>query len=236
MALDVELSLDYYDVKFFSHSRTNTRCRGKKTRRPKTDLARRLTLALTDRDPLEVAARAGISKTAVYNYMAGDRAPQSAILHRLASVCGVSLEWLLATSDQVRDVSGHVHDDLPVVGRAGAGRGEFSEDGFPVGEGWRRVSRPYDLKDANAFGVEVRGNSMSPRYEDKEIVVCSPNKEWHSGDYCVVKTTSGEYLIKRVKQENGNLVLISIAHGYDPVIMPLADIAGIYRIVWKKER
>ncbi|MDE0029193.1 MAG: helix-turn-helix domain-containing protein [Deltaproteobacteria bacterium] len=208
----------------------------KKTRLPKTALARRLTLAMSERDPMDIARRAGISKTAVYNYMAGDRAPQSAILHRLASVCGVSLEWLLATNDQVRDVSGHVPDDLPVVGRAGAGRGEFSEDGFPVGEGWRRVSRPYDLKDANAFGVEVRGHSMSPRYEDREIVVCSPDKEWHSGDYCVVKTVGGEYLIKRIKRENGNLVLISIAHGYDPIIMPLSEIAGIYRIVWKKER
>ncbi len=208
----------------------------KKTRLPKTDLARRLTLALSDREPLEVAVQARISKTAIYNYMAGDRAPRSAILHRLASVCGVSLEWLLATSDQIRDVSGHVPDDLPVVGRAGAGRGEFSEDGFPVGEGWRRVLRPYDLNDANAFGVEVRGDSMSPRYENKEIVVCSPNKEWHSGDYCVVKTVAGEYLIKRIKKENADLVLISIAHGYDPIIMPLSDIAGIYRIVWKKER
>ena len=123
-----------------------------------------------------------------------------------------------------------------VVGRAGAGRGEFSEDGFPVGEGWHRVLRPYDLNDANAFGVEVRGDSMSPRYENKEIVVCSPNKEWHSGDYCVVKTVAGEYLIKRIKKANADLVLISIAHGYDPIIMPLSDIAGIYRIVWKKER
>lgn len=208
----------------------------KKTRLPKTDLARRLTLALSDREPLEVAVQARISKTAIYNYMAGDRAPRSAILHRLASVCGVSLEWLLATSDQIRDVSGHVPDDLPVVGRAGAGRGEFSEDGFPVGEGWHRVLRPYDLNDANAFGVEVRGDSMSPRYENKEIVVCSPNKEWHSGDYCVVKTVAGEYLIKRIKKANADLVLISIAHGYDPIIMPLSDIAGIYRIVWKKER
>jgi phage repressor protein C with HTH and peptisase S24 domain len=51
-----------------------------------------------------------------------------------------------------------------------------------------------------------------------------------------VKTVAGEYLIKRIKKENADLVLISIAHGYDPIIMPLSDIAGIYRIVWKKER
>lgn len=207
-----------------------------KTRLPRTNLARRITLALSGRDPAEVAARAGVSKTAVYNYMAGDRAPQSAILHRLAAVCGVSLEWLLSTSDQVRDVSGHVPDDLPVVGRAGAGRGEFSEDGFPVGEGWSRVARPYDLEDAYAFGVEVRGDSMSPRYENREVVVCSPGREWRSGDYCVVKTVEGEYLIKRVRKETDNLVLLSVAHGYDPIVLPLSEVAGIYRIVWKKER
>ena len=85
----------------------------KKTRLPKTDLARRLTLALSDREPLEVAVQARISKTAIYNYMAGDRAPRSAILHRLASVCGVSLEWLLATSDQIRDEFGPI---VQVVG------------------------------------------------------------------------------------------------------------------------
>lgn len=208
----------------------------KKTRSPKTDLARRITLAIGDRNPAQIAQQTAISKNAVYNYMAGDREPQTKILQRLAALCGVSLEWLLSGSDQVRDVSGYVPDDLPVVGRAGAGRGEFSEDGFPVGEGWRRVARPYDLKDTNAFGVQVRGNSMSPRYEDKEVVVCSPAKEWRSGDYCVIKTVDGEYLIKRVKKDDGHLVLISIAHGYDPIIMPLDKISGVYKIVWKKER
>ena len=118
----------------------------KKTRRPKTDLARRLTLALADRDPLEVAARAGISKTAVYNYMAGDRAPQSAILHRLASVCGVSLEWLLATNDQVRDVSGHVPDDLPVVGRAGRAGASSPRTASP----WARAGAGYRVPTISA--------------------------------------------------------------------------------------
>lgn len=208
----------------------------KKTRMPRTELAQRITLAIADQNPAEVARRVGISKNAVYNYMAGDREPQSTILQRLAAICGVSLEWLLTTDDRVRDVSGYVDDDLPVVGRAGAGRGEFSEDGFPVGEGWHRVSRPYDLKDMHAFGVEVRGHSMSPRYEDKEVVVCSPAKEWTSGDYCVVKTVAGEYLIKRVKKDAEHLVLISIAHGYDPIFVPLSEISGVYRIVWKKEK
>jgi len=134
------------------------------------------------------------------------------------------------------DFSGSIPEDIPVVGSASAGRGEFSIDGFPVGEGWERVTRPYDVKDPNAFGVEVRGDSMSPRYEDKEIVICSPAKEWKSGDYCVVKSTDEEYFIKRVKRENEHLILSSIAPGEDPILLHLSQVAGVYKIVWKKER
>ena len=208
----------------------------KKTRRPKTDLARRLTLALADRDPLEVASRAGISKTAVYNTWpaTGRRSRPFCIAWRRCAGFPWNGCWPPATrSGTCPATCTTTFRWWDARARAGA---SFPKTASRWARAGRRVSRPYDLKDANAFGVEVRGDSMSPRYENKEIVVCSPNKEWHSGDYCVVKTMSGEYLIKRVKKENGNLVLISIAHGYDPVIMPLSDIAGIYRIVWKKER
>jgi phage repressor protein C with HTH and peptisase S24 domain len=79
-----------------------------------------------------------------------------------------------------------IPEDIPVVGRGRGGRGEFSEDGYPIGEGYKRVRRPYDLRDPHAFAVEITGESMAPRYEQGDIVVCSPEKRWKSGDYCVV--------------------------------------------------
>ena len=186
--------------------------------------------------PKELAQGAAISITSIYDYEGGFRTPRSDILQRIAQICETSMEWLQTGNDQIKDVSRFIPDDLPVVGRGGGGRGEFSEDGFPVGEGWKKISRPHDLKDPHAFGVEVRGHSMAPKYEEREFVVCSPIKEWKSGDYCVVKTVEGEYLIKRVKKEDSQLVLTSVAPGHDAIILPLKKVAGVYKIVWKKER
>jgi hypothetical protein len=56
------------------------------------------------------------------------------------------------------------------------------------------VRRPYDVRDPHAFAVEITGESMAPRYEQGDIVVCSPEKRWKSGDYCVVITADGESL------------------------------------------
>ena len=144
MALDVELSLDYYDVKFFL-IRELIHDAEEKNKTPQ-DRPRPPAHPRPDGPGTRWRWRPGRAsrrpRSTTTWPATGRRSRPSCIAWRRCA--GVSLEWLLATSDQVRDVSGHVHDDLPVVGRAGAGRGEFSEDGFPVGEGWRRVSRPYD--------------------------------------------------------------------------------------------
>ncbi len=125
---------------------------------------------------------------------------------------------------------------IPVVGIGRGGRGEFSIDGYPVGRGYRKIQRPYDLEDPNAFAVRVSGESMAPRYEAGDIVVCSPQKGWQSGDYCVVIKKDDEVLIKKVKDEGESILLISVAAGYDPVLVYKKEIRAIHKIVWKKER
>jgi phage repressor protein C with HTH and peptisase S24 domain len=76
---------------------------------------------------------------------------------------------------------------------------------------------------------------MEPRYFNKEVVLCSPATEWKSGDFCVVKTREGEYLIKRLKKEMKHLILSSLAPGHEPILLPLKDVAGVFKIVWHKE-
>ena len=99
-----------------------------------------------------------------------------------------------------------------------------------------RIHRPFDLNDPNAFGVEVRGDSMSPRYEEGDIVICSPQKKWKSGDYCVVVTLDDEAVVKRITDEGDNLILSSVASGFDPYTVPKIKVRTVHKIVWKKER
>lgn len=133
------------------------------------------------------------------------------------------------------DVSSYIPDDIPVVGRAGGGHTVFNADDYPVGEGYKRVHRPFDLRDPHAFAVEVEGNSMAPRYEHGDIVICSPQKQWRSGDYCVVVTKDDQALVKRVINDKERVLLISLAPGSDPLPLDKQKIRAIHKIVWKKE-
>ena len=206
------------------------------TKTPQTETARRiqearLSVGLT---PKEFAQEVGVSVTAVYRWEEGVVTPKFDAIERIAHTTGKAPEWLMARSPLVKDASGYVPDAIPLVGRGGAGRGQFSVDGFPVGEGWRRVARPYDLKDPNAFAVEVIGDSMTPLFKNLDVVVCSPAAEWYSGNYCAIQTQEGEYLIKRVHKSDGQLTLISENPRYEPVSVPFEQVAGVFKIVWHK--
>ena len=205
---------------------------------PRTETARRIQEArlAVQLTPRELAEEVGVSVTAVYKWEEGIVTPKIDALERIAHATGKAPEWLMARDPRVKDTSGYVLENIPVVGRGGAGRGQFSVDGFPVGEGWKKLARPFGLKDPNAFGVEVTGASMVPKYDDRQMVICSPAASWKSGDYCVVKTTDGEYMIKKVIRQEGHLVLMSVAHGYDPIVVPFIEVGGVYKIVWAKEK
>ena len=97
------------------------------------------------------------------------------------------------------------------------------------------MHRPYDLKDPNAFAVEVVGDSMDPVLKNKDIVICSPNKPWISGDHCVVKTEDGEVLIKRVhKSDRAHFTLSSDNPKHEPIVVPVEKVTGVFKIVWRK--
>ena len=127
--------------------------------------------------------------------------------------------------------------ELPVVSLAQGGpKGFFDDQGYPAGEGFKRVKRPYDVRDPHAYGVEIRGDSMAPKYEEGDIVIASPRKQVVSGDYCVVKTRQGEVMVKRVRFRDGMVILESLNPAYEPILLKKKDVAFCHRIVWVKQR
>lgn len=87
-----------------------------------------------------------------------------------------------------------------------------------------------DMKDPNAFALEVKGNSMAPRIEDGDIIVVSPKLEPRTGDICVVRVND-EDTVKRVKIENSYLHLIPLNPEYEPMVVRKKDVAFMWRVV-----
>jgi len=125
---------------------------------------------------------------------------------------------------------------IAVISMANGGPQGFYEDAYPAGHGFSYIERPYDVTDDNAYAVEVRGISMSPRYEDGEIVVASPQREVRNGDYVVVKLATGEVMIKKIKFREGLIILTSVNPTVDAWVCRPEEVLFYHKIVWHKEK
>lgn len=128
-------------------------------------------------------------------------------------------------------------DDIPVIGMVEGGpNGEWDDSGYPVGEGRYRLPRPGDVTDENAFGLEITGESMVPRFEPGDVVIVSPKKQVFNGDYAVCRLQNGDSMIKRVRFRGEEVVLESINQSYPPIIMPRNKLVFCYKIAWIKPK
>ncbi len=183
----------------------------------------------------------GVKQGHVSDWIRGRSRPSKSTRKLIAVTLGINEKWLTEGSGPIYK-QGAVGEQpqsyqktVPLLGR-GRGRGDFSEDGFPVGHGLPRIPIPFDVRDPRAFAVVVRGDSMSPRYEDRDVVLCSPQKGWRSGDYCVIVKKDNEVFVKKVKDVGEHLILSSLAPTRDPIMIHKSEIRAVHKIVWKKER
>jgi phage repressor protein C with HTH and peptisase S24 domain len=125
---------------------------------------------------------------------------------------------------------------VPLLGLAqAASGGHFDESGFPTGRGWDEMALP-SAPDAHAYALEISGDSMRPAYRDGDIVVVSPGTAIRRGDRVVVKTTSGEVMVKELKRRTAKtLELASLNPSHADRVLAAEDVAWIARIVWASQ-
>ena len=89
---------------------------------------------------------------------------------------------------------------VPLLGLAQAGTaGAFDEAGFPAGKGWDEAGLPA-VSDEHAYALEISGDAMTPVYRDGDIIVVSPGTPIRRGDRVVVKTRTGEVMLRELKR------------------------------------
>jgi len=128
------------------------------------------------------------------------------------------------------DAPAYLDGDIPVISLVKAGRGGFFDDqGYPVGEGFRRIKRPEWIKDKHAYAVQVEGDSMSPAIEKGWMIVCCPNDQVLNNDLVVAKV-GDEYFLKKIKFQDGLTLLLSVNPNYDPLAFKKSEIDWIHKV------
>ncbi|WP_411033814.1 XRE family transcriptional regulator [Shinella sp. BYT-45] len=183
----------------------------------------------------DLAERTGLSVSYVGRLENGERNLSVKHLSLFADALSVtSQDLLVQTESSARNI-------VSVMGRIGAGAEILPDEEQIPPEGLYEIETPFPLPD-DAIAFEVHGESMWPRYDDGDIIIC-----WRQGIVAeevlgweaAVKTASGNRYLKRVLRgaETGTYDLES--HNAPPIRgVRLEWVAAIQSVIrsgqWRK--
>jgi len=209
----------------------------------KTTIGERLRMARENKemDQASLAGKAGIVTRTLQRWEKGEQVPDGVAITRLARATSVHANWLLTGEGEMYPVPSRPENvytlpgsnrrrvktvDLPLISAVPAGKvatlfhPDYVDDYVTVD----------DTKDPQAFALKVKGNSMSPRIEDGDVVIVSPQQEARSGDICVARV-NGEDTLKKVKFEGNYIHLIPLNPEFDPVTVKKRDVNFVWKVV-----
>lgn len=183
----------------------------------------------------ELAEATGLSVSYVGRLENGERNLSVKNMNLFADALGVEPQELLSAS---RTKSTNV---VSVMGRIGAGAEIMPEEEQIPPEGLYEIETPFPIPE-DALAFEVHGESMWPRYDDGDIIIC-----WRQGILAeevlgweaAVRTATGRRYLKRVLKgaDQGTYDLES--HNAPPIRgVRLEWVAAIQSVIrsgqWKK--
>ena len=168
-----------------------------------------------------------------------NRWPSTESVAKVLNATGASLEAFTSLVSGARTLASNAVRParrIPLIGLAQAGGdGFFDDGGFPVGGGWDEVSLP-EIADANAYALEISGDSMEPVYRDGDLVVVSPAAPIRRGDRVVLRSNKGEVMAKQLARRSARRVeLKSLNPQHPDYSFDLTEVAWVHRIIWASQ-
>lgn len=116
---------------------------------------------------------------------------------------------------------------LAVVGTAQLGDdGYWAELEYPAGHGDGYVK--HASKDASAYALRCRGDSMKPRIKNGEYVIIEPNHPYVNGDEVMVKCIKGRVMVKELLYVRDNVVYLgSVNELHGKISISMDDVESI---------
>lgn len=174
----------------------------------------------------ELAAIAGVTDKAVSTWEKGANVPRMGAIEKLASFFKVSKAYLMGETDSlvsvIRPSSGSIR--IPVLGSIPAGIPiEAVEDIID----WEEI--PADWLDGGKefFSLRVKGDSMSPRYQDGDTLILRKQDTCESGQDCAVLVDGGDATFKRVRILPSGVTLQPLNPEYDPFVFSNREVAEL---------
>ena len=170
----------------------------------------------------ELGAALGLSRSAVGMYEQGKRIPDLETLERIADYFNISISEL---TKQNTNIESRPKDKgwIPVLGYAAAG---IPIEAIENVLDWEQID-PHLLDSAEYFALEIKGDSMSPRIQEGDIVIVRVQPDIESGEIGIVQVNGDEATCKIVCKYRDQLTLKSINPAYGPLRYSINEMSDI---------
>ena len=143
-----------------------------------------------------LAQKSGLSVRAIQLIEKGERKPKAETLKKLAKGLKIPFEELAQAAGlpvvRIRRI--------PVISWASAGNWKdaisYPEDHVAVAANGEEL-----------FALRVEGDSMEPEFVEGDIIIVDADREWHSGDFVLVRNEDGEVIFKQIKRYGDKWIL-----------------------------
>ena len=151
---------------------------------------------------IDVSRATGIPASTFSDWKKGKSSPKREKLEKLAEFFGVTADWIAGTSECKTKEEWFKHCDdvfntpelqadlfrietgtkIPVLGEVAAGTPIFAEENYIGSE---EISEEL-ASTGEFFGLKIKGDSMSPRIMEGDIVIVRQQDDAESGDIVIV--------------------------------------------------
>lgn len=154
----------------------------------------------------DLVEKTGIDKGALSSYMNGRYMPNAEKFAKIANALGVSVDYLLGKEEAQTEKPPKIHE-VSVLGKVAAGVPISAQEDI-IGSIWT---------DKECFALKVKGDSMSPRIMDGDIVLVKKQESAEDGDL-VIAEIEGEATCKVLKRSHGSVMLVPFNAAFAPFV------------------
>ena len=167
----------------------------------------------------EIATRIGVDRSTYAKYENGQSEPNFEMTQKLASLFGVTVDFLIG-NPPAEGTSGVW---VPVLGDVAAG--------VPI----EAIENVVDYEEIDAalaatgefFGLRVKGASMAPRILEGDVVIVRKQDDAETGDTAVVLVNGDSATVKKIKKMPDGIQLIPTNPAYDPMYYTAAEVEAL---------
>lgn len=156
----------------------------------------------------------GVKYTTLTDWVKGNSYPRIDKIELMANYFGISKSDLV--EDHSIPLGGYEFTTgkyrIPIVATVAAGEPIYSEENI---EGW--IDYDKDPR-GHIFACRIKGDSMSPRIQDGDVIIVDEESDWEDGDIILATVNGNDGTCKRIRKYADSIALLSLNPAYDPMI------------------